>query len=788
MPGTAFSYAFPANTFTDADNDALTYTAVRGNNSALPAWLSFNANTRTFSGIPGATDTGTLTVKVTARDGRGGSVSDNFDIDVSTPPLGTPFVNFATRTSDVSEGEGTTDITVNLSPVPQSGFDLSYRVGGTASSSDFTIANSGSVSVASGAGTVQIPVTIIDDSIIENSETITLTLLNGTGYTVGSTGFHTITISDDEPRLNIPTVLTVNEGSSTTYKARLNREPSSAVTVTINGHENLDGFSLNPTQLTFNPGETEQTITVSADEDENMISERIELTHSTTIDGENPKVLVVTVRDNDIPPSEIVEAGLVRFGRAVGEQSASAIRDRLGAPRIAGFQGVFAGHTLTEMTCDEDTPTVQSNNSCLETGSNRASSMQASVEQPDASHGLLLSQGRALSTEEIVVGTSFAVTHRTSTDASVSVWGQGFISGFNGRQGLLNIEGDLTGFMLGWDHSHNDRINGVMLARNSSDIRYGGNSTSGTMDLELTAIIPYAGWTVRDGIEIWGALGFGMGNLVRNEDGADVVGTDISWRMAVLGSSGDLPASQLLAGAELRWSADLLWTQTEADSVEDRLDDLSGKTVRQRLGVESIWEYQLASGPVVRPSLEVGIRHDSGDAETGLGLEVGGGLELSDPERGLSLLIKGRKLIVHKEDDFKDWGLRIGLVYDASPTTRQGFSASVSHDLGNVSRDGLGALIEAERLPDVEEVAENDGWSAEMAYGISQGQGMVGSPYMNAKGSSEVDSTRFGYRIEPDLHLAQNMTVDLWAEPEMSDAGGTESSGNKAGFNLVTRW
>ena len=31
--------------------DALTYTATLGDGSALPAWLSFNATTRTFSGI-----------------------------------------------------------------------------------------------------------------------------------------------------------------------------------------------------------------------------------------------------------------------------------------------------------------------------------------------------------------------------------------------------------------------------------------------------------------------------------------------------------------------------------------------------------------------------------------------------------------------------------------------------------------------------------------------------------------------------------------------------------------
>ena len=76
--GTAFTYTFPMATFSDAEGDALTYTA-----TALPAWLMFAATTRTFSGTPQAANVGTVSVMVTASDGKGGSVSDTFDILVS---------------------------------------------------------------------------------------------------------------------------------------------------------------------------------------------------------------------------------------------------------------------------------------------------------------------------------------------------------------------------------------------------------------------------------------------------------------------------------------------------------------------------------------------------------------------------------------------------------------------------------------------------------------------------------------------------------------------------------
>ena len=84
--GAAFSYQFPANTFADADaGDTLTYTATRGDGTALPTWLGFNANTRTFSGTPAAADIGTVSVTVTASDGTD-TVSDTFDITVAAEP------------------------------------------------------------------------------------------------------------------------------------------------------------------------------------------------------------------------------------------------------------------------------------------------------------------------------------------------------------------------------------------------------------------------------------------------------------------------------------------------------------------------------------------------------------------------------------------------------------------------------------------------------------------------------------------------------------------------------
>jgi len=101
LEGTAFSYTVPASAFTDADGDALTYSATLADGNALPSWLSFDATTRTFSGTPTGHDFVDLSVKVTASDGLGGTVSDVFALSVNVDP------RVASALVDQSASEGT---------------------------------------------------------------------------------------------------------------------------------------------------------------------------------------------------------------------------------------------------------------------------------------------------------------------------------------------------------------------------------------------------------------------------------------------------------------------------------------------------------------------------------------------------------------------------------------------------------------------------------------------------------------------------------------------------------
>jgi len=103
--GSAFSFVVPTTTFTDVDSgETLTYSATAADGTALPAWLSFNATTRTFSGTP--TTAGTYGVKVTATDLGGLAANENFNIAASTAPVTYSLFNASSTPTQTNLNDG----------------------------------------------------------------------------------------------------------------------------------------------------------------------------------------------------------------------------------------------------------------------------------------------------------------------------------------------------------------------------------------------------------------------------------------------------------------------------------------------------------------------------------------------------------------------------------------------------------------------------------------------------------------------------------------------------------
>ena len=80
---------------------------------------------------------------------------------------------------------------------------------------------------------------------------------------------------------------------------------------------------------------------------------------------------------------------------------------------------------------------------------------------------------------------------------------------------------------------------------------------------------------------------------------------------------------------------------------------------RFRTGLEAARGYALAGRLSLRPSVGVGLRHDGGDAETGAGLDLGGGLVVSDASTGLAIDLRMRMLVMHQAEGFSERGMAL---------------------------------------------------------------------------------------------------------------------------------
>ena len=177
------------------------------------------------------------TVILTLTNGSGYNVGSaaTHTITISDDDDPPPVVSFAQAASSVDEDAGTAHVQVTLDRAVSYPITLRHRVGGTAtlgSSGDYTISGA---SIPAGARTARFTVTVRDDDDAERDETVALTLIPGSGYSLGSISVHTLSIVDDEAP---PTVVrmvgsndTVSEGGTSLF--HLDSSPARATIVTL---------------------------------------------------------------------------------------------------------------------------------------------------------------------------------------------------------------------------------------------------------------------------------------------------------------------------------------------------------------------------------------------------------------------------------------------------------------------------------------------------------------------------------------------------------------------------
>ena len=809
--------------------------------------------------------------------GGGAKPIDNLaDFNIVDP---TPVAAFDVDVQSVSEGAGTHNVTVNLSPaVPHAGITLTYSVGGTAtagsSSNDFTIANSGSVTLPSGATSVDIPVLIVNDSMDENAETVILTLTPASGYTVGTTSVHTLTINDnDAPAMTIPVVsvsggMAVTEGTDITFTLTAVPMPTSDITVTVmvtdrdrftrrdqastrmvtintSGTATLTvttfdnsvdepngvvtaaviggaGYSAHNTahtaSVTVNDNDpvvslsggmpvtegTAATFTLTASSaPDSDISVTVTVTDSgvfagggqtgertvtipagntsatltvatldDTTDEPNGAITAtvtggigysvhntahtasVTVNDNDAATSmeRALPAWLARFGRTVTDQVLEAVTDRLAAPRSPGMTLSLAGRALPIR------------------GQNNAGSLRTSLAERGA--GALALQSWSPTGRDLTFGTSFALTGEPRADGSLlSVWGRGALSHFAGRDGGLALDGEAQTLLVGAERAGRGWTTGGVLGRSRVEGGYRSATGTGEIEATLTGVYPWAGQAVNDQVSAWAALGYGAGDLTFQPKGGDPVRTDLSLALGAVGLRGEVLRPLQAGGLSLAVKGDVRVTRTSSkaagDTLVGRLMAAEADVWRVRAGVEGARSFMANDDPwaTVTPSFEVGIRLDGGDAETGFGADVGGGVALVDPGRGVTLEMKARGLAAHEDEGFREWGASAALVWEPRPQSGRGLSLSLTQSWGASSSGGMDALLSRDTLVGLaasDTAPAGRRLEAELGYAMTAfGGDFTATPNAGLTLTEDGRDWRLGWRLTPAWPDGSGFDVNL---------------------------
>ncbi len=122
------------------------------------------------------------------------------------------------------------------------------------------------------------------------------------------------------------------------------------------------------------------------------------------------------------------------------------------------------------------------------------------------------------------------------------------------------------------------------------------------------------------------------------------------------------------------------------DGAASRLNASEAGVTRVRTALEGSRAFTLGGRLSLTPIVEVGLRRDGGNAETGVGMDVGGGLAFTDAVTGLSLDVRVWTLVVHQAEGFTERGMSLSLGWGPPPSNPLGLTAKVAPSWGGRAR------------------------------------------------------------------------------------------------------
>ena len=588
-------------------------------------------------------------------------------------------------------------------------------------------------------------------------------------------------------------------GAVLAFTVTLSRALTETVTVDYRTEDGTASAGADYTQttgsLTFTAGETAKTVAVPVlddvhDDDGETLTLRLQTPSPVRVklsDGE----ATGTIHNSD----PLLQAWLSRFGRTVGTHVVDAVGTRLrGAPGVESHVTV-GGYRLPLEKPIAGEPAATTPEGASERAlaarlwgplpggpspgaepdgrlaalvrglagvlgvgrapTGGADAAGAWAEQPAGDPRLGQSQPLHVpALRQVLVGSSFRLhvsgDPRDAATPRLTAWGQFAGTTFDGRDGTLTLGGDVLTGTVGVDSEWDHWLAGVAVAHSRGDGGYttAGLDEHGQGDLAstLTSLHPYLRYAVNERLDVWGVLGYGWGELEMKQDSGETRATDTTLVLGAFGGRGLLLTAADTGGVQLATRTDAMLTRTSSEAVAG-LQASDADAHRVRVILEGSREFAWAEGRRLTPTVEVGLRHDWGDAETGFGLELGGRVQYADPALGLTIEAAVRGLLAHEDSDYGEWGAS-GSLRLAPGLDGQGLALTLSPTWGAASSgvDGLWTRQTAAGLaPPGTRSAPTGSLNAEVSYGVAApfGTGLL-TPYA---GTVLTDGAARTYRL-----------------------------------------
>ncbi len=223
-----------------------------------------------------------------------------------------PTITIAATDANAAEPSNTGTFTLTRSGFNGVALMVTVTPGGSAGAGADYTALPATATFATGQSTTTVPVTPINDTLLEASKTVTLTIATGSGYTVGSPNAATVTILDDEQGISIAATdaIASEPGSPDTGLFTIIRtagvtSPALTINLTTTSTATVGSdFTALPATVNLAAGQMSTTVTLTAVD--NTLSEPDETVTLTVASGTGyvvgtPAAATVSIKDNDAP-------------------------------------------------------------------------------------------------------------------------------------------------------------------------------------------------------------------------------------------------------------------------------------------------------------------------------------------------------------------------------------------------------------------------------------------------------------------------------------------------------